>query len=219
METDTCCNSRCDTGQTANLKPLKIGIALVAFTILYNVLESVIALFSGYQAESIALVGFGFDSLIEVSAAVLVLWRLMLQLRQASDERVEQAETGVHRFVGVTFFALSLYILFDAGMLLLHQEAPKESLIGIIMAIVSLIIMPVLAWGKIKVAKAINSASLAAEAKETIACSLLSLILLMGLSANALWGWWWADPVAGLAMIPWLIKEGIVGIKGEVCCG
>jgi divalent metal cation (Fe/Co/Zn/Cd) transporter len=219
MTTDTCCNNSCDSGKPSNPRALKIGLWLVIFTIAYNLLESLIALFSGYKAESIALVGFGFDSLIEVSAAVLVLWRLALQLKQSDDAVVEKAETNVHRFVGITFFALATYILFDAGSLLFHQEAPKESLIGIILAIVSLIIMPALAWGKIRVAKEIGSLALAAEAKETIACSILSLILLVGLSLNALLGWWWADPVAGLVMIPWLIKEGVAGIKGEGCCG
>lgn len=219
MTTDTCCNNSCDSGKPGNPRALEIGLWLVIFTILYNLLESLIALFSGYKAESIALVGFGFDSLIEVSAAVLIFWRLTLQLKQSDDAVVEKAETNVHRFVGITFFLLATYILFDAGSLLFHQEAPKESLIGIILAIVSLIIMPALAWGKIRVAKEIGSSALAAEAKETIACSILSLILLVGLSLNALLGWWWADPVAGLVMIPWLIKEGIAGIKGEGCCG
>ncbi|HEY9685579.1 MAG TPA: cation transporter [Coleofasciculaceae cyanobacterium] len=103
--------------------------------------------------------------------------------------------------------------------MLIHQETPRESWVGIILAIASLTVMPALAWGKIQVANQIQSPALRAEAKETIACSMLSLILMVGLSANALWGWWWADPVAGLLMVPWLIKEGIAGLKGEGCCG
>lgn len=219
MNTDSCCNNSCDVKKPNSPKALITGLWLVIFTIAYNLLESLIAIFSGYKAESIALVGFGFDSLIEISAAGLVLWRLLLQLKQTNDDVVEKAETKVHRFVGITFLALAAYILFDAGSALIHQEAPSESLIGIYLAIASLIIMPALAWRKIRVSKEIGSSALAAEAKETIACSILSLILLVGLSLNALAGWWWADPVAGLIMVPWLIKEGLAGIKGEGCCG
>ncbi len=219
MNTDSCCNHSCDVKKPSSPKALITGLWLVIFTIAYNLLESLIAIFSGYKAESIALVGFGFDSLIEIAAAVLVLWRLLLQLKQTNDDVVEKAETNVHRFVGITFFALAAYILFDAGSALIYQEAPSESLIGIYLAIASLIIMPTLAWGKIRVSKEIGSSALAAEAKETIACSILSLILLVGLSLNAVAGWWWADPVAGLIMLPWLIKEGLAGIKGEGCCG
>jgi divalent metal cation (Fe/Co/Zn/Cd) transporter len=219
MVRNECCSSSCDNSKPSNHKALKLALWLVIFTIGYNLLESGIALFSGYRADSVSLVGFGFDSLIEISAAVLVLWRLALQLRQNDDAVVESAETQVHRFVGVTFFALAAYILFDAGSMLFFQEAPKESIVGIILAGASLLIMPALAWGKSRLAKEIGSSALAAEAKETIACSILSLILLVGLSLNALFGWWWADPVAGLFMLPWLIKEGVAGIKGEGCCG
>jgi divalent metal cation (Fe/Co/Zn/Cd) transporter len=100
-----------------------------------------------------------------------------------------------------------------------NHQTPYENTVGIILAGLSLIVMPLLAWGKIKAAAQIQSQALKAEAKETIACSLLSLILLVGLAADALLGWWWADPVAGLCMIPWLVKEGLAGIKGEGCCG
>ena len=200
-------------------KWLKIAFWLLISTFLYNVIEAVIALFIGYEAESIALVGFGFDSLIEMSASGLMVWRLAVELRGSAPEVIERTEHMVHRFVGWTFFALSAYITYESVTAIFAQEAPQESLIGIIIAALSLLIMPALAWGKLKAADKLSSPALRAEAKETIACTILSLILLVGLVANATIGWWWADPVAGLVMIPWLIKEGIEGIKGEGCCG
>ena len=200
-------------------KWLKIAFWLLISTFLYNVIEAVIALFIGYEAESIALVGFGFDSLIEMSASGLMVWRLAVELRGSAPEVIERTEHMVHRFVGWTFFALSAYITYESVTAIFAQEAPQESLIGIIIAALSLLIMPALAWGKLKAADKLSSPALRAEAKETIACTILSLILLVGLVANATIGWWWADPVAGLVMIPWLIKEGIEGIKGEGRCG
>ncbi|MBX2860298.1 MAG: cation transporter [Vampirovibrio sp.] len=216
---ETCCNQPCGSTLKTETYWLKIAFILVGLTIVYNIAEAVIAVLTGYSAESIALVGFGFDSLIEVSAALMVLWRLIEQVKHQNDEAVEKAETIVHRFVGGTFLLLATYIGIDSIISLSQQSKPEETLIGIIIAALSLIIMPLLAFWKIKAAKAINSKALQAEAKETIACSILSLILLVGLALNALFGWWWADPVAALVMIPWLIKEGIAGLKGEGCCG
>jgi divalent metal cation (Fe/Co/Zn/Cd) transporter len=221
MTKDSCCTELC--GSNSNFKPdpkwLKIAFALVSLTIVYNVLEAVLAVWTGEKAESIALVGFGVDSLIEVSAAFLMLWRLIEQVRHHNDEVVERAENRVHRFVGVSFFLLAAYIAFNAISTLWHQTRPEQSLFGIILALLSLIIMPLLSWGKMRAAHHIQSNALTAEAKESIACSILSFILLVGLVANATLGWWWADPVAGLVMLPWLLKEGIAGIKGEGCCG
>lgn len=199
-------------------KWLKIAFWLLILTLLYNVIEAVIALVAGFIAESIALVGFGFDSLIEMSASGLMVWRLAVELRGSAPEIIERTEHTVHRFVGWTFIALSAYIAYESATALYAQETPQESLVGIIIAALSLLIMPALAWGKLKAADKLSSPALRAEAKETIACTILSLILLAGLAANATFGWWWADPIAGLLMIPWLIKEGLEGIKGEGCC-
>lgn len=216
---DTCCGQAYASGGiTQDPKWLKIAFVLVILTILYNVAEAVIAVLTGYSSESIALVGFGFDSLLEVSAAVLMLWRLIEQVKHQNDDAVEHAETTVHRFVGATFILLAVYIGYDAGTALWLQNKPEETLIGIILAVLSLLIMPALAWGKIRAAKEINSAALRSEAKETVACSILSLILLVGLALNATFGCWWADPVAALVMLPWLIKEGVSGLQGEGCC-
>jgi divalent metal cation (Fe/Co/Zn/Cd) transporter len=207
-----------DAPATTTNRWLRIGLRLVVATMAYNILEACIALGSGIAAESIALVGFGLDSVIETLAAGVLLWRLRLEARQVHSEIIEQAEQRVHRFVGMTFLALALYVLGQAGWILWQHQPPQESLIGILLAIVSLIIMPLVAIGKLRAAKEIQSNALRAEAKETIACSYLSFTLLFGLLANAIAGWWWADPVAALCMVPWLVKEGIEGITGEECC-
>jgi divalent metal cation (Fe/Co/Zn/Cd) transporter len=149
-------------------------------------------------------------------------WRLGIEARGVDPETVERSERRVHRFVGGTFLALALYVLIQADWTLLQQETVEESLIGIILASVSLIVMPLVSWGKLHAAKALGSGALRAEARETLACSYLSFTLLLGLVANAVAGWWWADPIAALLMVPWLVQEGMEGIRGahaeEGCC-
>jgi divalent metal cation (Fe/Co/Zn/Cd) transporter len=184
----------------------------------YNMVEAGVALWSGAEADSVALVGFGLDSLIETMAAGMLLWRLRLKTQSADSEHEEAVERRVHRFVGGTFLALALYVLSQAGWMLWQQEAPSASLVGILLALASLVVMPLAAIGKLRAASIIGSGALRAEAKETLACSYLSLTLLLGLAANAVAGWWWADPVAALCMVPWLVKEGVEGVRGEACC-
>jgi divalent metal cation (Fe/Co/Zn/Cd) transporter len=184
----------------------------------YNAIEALVALWAGVQSGSIALVGFGFDSVIELAAAAVVLWRFSIEARGGAASEIEVAEHRVHRFVGVTFFALAAYVLLQSAWDLWAREAPSESLVGLVLAAVSLIVMPLVAIWKLRVAAVIGSAALRSEAKETIACSYLSLCLLLGLTANALFGWWWADPAAAILMVPWLIREGVEGWKGEGCC-
>jgi len=193
----------------------RLGLWLVAATMAYNLLEAGIALWSGVVAHSIALVGFGLDSIIELAAAAVLFWRLRVEADGAAKETVEAAERRVHRFVGFTFFALAAYVLTVAVWTLVGPGEPGESLVGILLALASLIIMPLVAWGKLRAAREISSAALRAEAKETLACSYLSFALLLGLAANALAGWWWADPTAALLMVPWLLREGREGISGE----
>ena len=195
----------------------QLATRLVVATIGYNLIEAAVALWSGYVAGSIALVGFGLDSVIECAAAALLLWRLNVEARGAAPELVEQAEGHVHRFVGITFVLLAVYVTAQAFWILLSRRPPDVSTIGIILAALSLTIMPLIASGKIRAARAIGSAALRAEAKETLACSYLSLALLIGLAANAVAGWWWADPAAALIMVPWLIREGLEGMRGEEC--
>lgn len=192
---------------------LRIGLGLVIATMLYNIVEAVIALWAGSRAASIALIEFGLNSLIELSAGGILLWRLRLELRGVAAERVARADRRVHQFVGASFFALAVYVLGQASWILWSQAAPDESPIGIILACLSLTIMPLVSFGKLRAATVVGSQALRAEAKETLACSYLSLTLLLGLGANAALDWWWADPVAALGMLPWLIKEGREGLS------
>lgn len=198
---------------------LRIALRLVVATMLYNILEAAVALASGMAAGSIALVGFGFDSVIETAAAAALLWRLRLESAGADEEAIEAGERRVHRFIGGTFIALAAYVLFQAIRTLWASEAAEESLIGIALALASLVVMPVVSWGKLRAAAHLGSHALRAEAKETLACSYLSFTLLMGLTAYAALGWWWADPAAALLMVPWLIREGVEGLGGEGCEG
>jgi len=181
---------------------------LVGGTALYNAVEAGVAVYAGLRAGSVALLGFGLDSVIELAAASLLFWRMSVQAAGNSPERVARAENRVRRFVGWTFLALAIYVTAQSLWTLWVRDAPAESLLGILLAAVSLTVMPLIALGKFRAAQQIGSAALTAEAKETLACSYLSLCLLLGLVANALAGWWWADPLAALLMVPWLFHEG-----------
>ena len=192
---------------------LRYARLLLAITILYNVVEGVIALWSGIAAASIALVAFGADSYIEVAAASLVLWRLGIE----DQEYAEAAEQRIIRFIGWTFIVLSAAVAFRSVWALAEQASAEESLVGIGLALVSVIFMPLIAVWKLRIAAIGNLQSIAIEAKETIACSYLSLTLLIGLVANAALGWWWLDAVTALLLVPWLVREGLEGIRGEEC--
>lgn len=194
---------------------VKRGRYLEYFTIGYNSLEGLIAVGAGVIAGSIALVGFGFDSLIEVTSGAVLLWRLYADVNEARRERVEAISL---RLVGVCFIVLALYVAQESIWSLIKRDAPDESVIGIILAGVSLIVMPLLVRAKRKVARGINSSALMADSKQTELCTYLSAILLGGLLLNALLGWWWADPVAALIMVPIIVKEGIEALRGETCC-
>jgi divalent metal cation (Fe/Co/Zn/Cd) transporter len=195
----------------------RIAIVLVGTTLVYNVFEAIVALWSGAVADSIALLGFGFDSGIETAAAVVMLYRLWVEYRGADGERLARIEHRVRQFIGATFLLLAVYVTGQAGWALGQQEGDHESIVGMALAALSLTIMPLVAWGKLRAARELGSASLRSEAKETLACSYLSFALLLGLGANALFDWWWADPVAALVMVPWLVKEGREGLGGEEC--
>jgi divalent metal cation (Fe/Co/Zn/Cd) transporter len=199
----------------AQMRWTRIGINLVIATLAYNILEAVVALWSGLRADSIALVGFGLDSVIECGAAGVLLWRLWVETRGADRETVERTERRVRWFVGSIFTLLALYVSAQACWIIRRGEVPDESMVGIALAAASLVIMPLVSWGKLRAAREIGSAALRAEAKETLACSYLSFTLLLGLVANATVAWWWADPLAALLMVPWLVKEGLEGLRGE----
>ena len=194
---------------------VKRGRWLEYFTIIYNSLEGIIAIGAGIVSGSVALVGFGFDSLIEVTSGATLLWRLRADIDEDRRERVEAISL---RIVGVCFVVLAIYVSYDSVKSLMRREAAEESVVGIVLAAVSLVIMPLLVREKRKVARAIKSRALIADSKQTELCTYLSAILLGGLLLNALLGWWWADPLAALVMVPIITKEGIEALRGDNCC-
>ena len=202
-------------GGADRARQVKRGKLLEYFAIGYNSLEGLIAITAGLFAGSIALVGFGFDSIIEVSSGAALLWRLHAD---GDASRRERAERISLRIVGIAFLALALYVACDSAAALIGRESPDESLPGIILAITSLVIMPLLARAKRGVARGIGSGALAADAKQTELCMYLSAILLGGLLLNALLGWWWADPAAALVMVPIIAREGLEALQGKTCC-
>ena len=190
---------------------MRIAKALLWFTLLYNVVEGVLALWSAAMARSVALAGFGLDSYLEVGAAALVLWRLSV----VDEERGERIEGRVVRLIGWTFIVLSVGIVAQSAYTLSQRTGAEESMLGIALAATSVVVMPAIALWKLRVAASGGLHSIAIEAKETIACSYLSLTLLAGLVANALLGWWWLDAITALLLVPWLVREGLEGVRGE----
>lgn len=214
ITTETLATSpRVPLGERASL--VRRGRRLEYFTIVWNLLEGAIAILSGLIAGSIALVGFGFDSLIEVTSGAALLWRLFADVDEEGRERIEAITL---RIVGVCFIALALYVSYDSITTLLHHKPAERSVPGIALAVASLIVMPLLSRAKRRVAQGINSGAMAADAKQTEFCTYLSAILLGGLLLNALFGWWWADPVAALVMAPLMGKEGVEALQGKTCC-
>ena len=188
---------------------IRRGRWLAYLTIGWNSLEGIIAIGAGIVAGSIALVGFGFDSVIEVASGAIILWRLA---------------SGVHRerlalqLVGISFLALAAYVGFDAVKSLIYRELPEANYVGIAIAALSLVVMPWLARAKRGVARKLNSVAMHADSRQTDLCAYLSAILLGGLILNAIFGWWWAAPLAALVMVPIIANEGIRALRGEACC-
>lgn len=191
------------------------GKRLEYFTIGWNTLEGLVAVVAGALAGSISLLGFGIDSFIEVTSGTVLLWRMSVDADALKRERNEMFSL---RVVGVCFLALPLYVGYESVSDLVSRKAPEHSIPGIILACVSLVIMPVLSRAKKKVAIGLGSLAMHADAKQTDFCVYLSAILLIGLLLNAMLGWYWADPVAGLIMVPIIAKEGLDGIRARACC-
>lgn len=191
------------------------GRMLQYLTIAWNSAEFVIALVAGFWAGSIALIGFGFDSAIEVTSSLAALWRLG---RDRDEESRERAEQHALRLIGVCFLVLACYVLYESVQDLLARIAPQHSIIGMVLATLSLIVMPWLAHLKRKVATSLESGALEAETRQTEICAYLSAILLVGLGLNVWLDWWWADPVAGLGMVPFIAWEGWEAVRGRTCC-
>lgn len=190
---------------------LRQGRKLEYFTIGWNMVEAGIAIGAGWFAGSIALVGFGVDSLIESLSGSVLLWRLFSPTHDESREKIAL------KLVGISFLILAAYVAFEAVKSLLAREPPQTSFVGIGLSIVSLIIMPLLAHAKRQSASNLGSRAMKADSRQTDLCAYLSAILLGGLVLNALFGWWWADPVAALIMVPIIAQEGFEGLRGEVC--
>jgi divalent metal cation (Fe/Co/Zn/Cd) transporter len=197
------------------LRLTRRGRWLQWLTIAWNSAEFFVAVAAGLLAGSVALVGFGFDSAIEVASSVAALWRLHQDADEAARER---AERRTLRVIGACFLLLAVYVLCDAVDALVGGRAPLRSTVGMILAALSLAVMPLLAHFKRRVATKLDSGALEAETRQTEVCAYLSAILLAGLGLNAWFGWWWADPVAGLAMTPLIAKEGWEAIRGRTCC-
>lgn len=189
------------------------GLALAGLTIAWNVVEGIVAVAAGVAAGSIALVGFGFDSTVEVLSAWVVVWQFRAELRGGYDE---DRERRALRLIGVTFFVLAAYVSIEAVRDLFFLDAQvHESTIGIALAALSLLVMPVLAWAKKRTAARLGSPTLRADATETLLCTWLSLTLLVGLVLNATVNWWWADPVAALIIAGLAAREGLDAIRGD----
>jgi divalent metal cation (Fe/Co/Zn/Cd) transporter len=184
---------------------------LVAATITYNVIEAVIALAEGARVSSSALIGFGLDSVVEISSAAAVAW-------QFSAKDPETREKTALRFIAVSFFALAAYVAADAVLSLFGVREARPSLIGIVLATASLVVMPVLSLAQRHAGRELGSLSAVADSKQTLLCTYLSAILLAGLLLNSLWGWSWADPVAALGIAAIAVREGRNAWRGDPCC-
>ena len=184
---------------------------LVAATITYNVVEAVVALTEGTRVSSSALIGFGLDSVVEISSAAAVAW-------QFSAKDPETREKAALRFIAFSFFALAAYVAVDAALSLFGVGEARPSLIGIVLAAASLVIMPVLSLTQRRTGQELGSMSAVADSKQTLLCTYLSAILLAGLALNSLWGWSWADPVAALGIAAIAVREGINAWRGDPCC-
>lgn len=192
------------------------GRRLEYLTVGWNSLEAIVSIIAGVIAGSIALVGFGLDSVIETSSGLALLWRLRRKNERNAESR-ERAERIALRIVGLSFIALAIYVGYEAARDLWQRQPPEHSIPGIVIATLSLVAMPLLARAKRQVAMTLNSHALRADSRQTDICAYLSAILLGGLLLNVLFGWWWADPLAGLIMVPIIAREGVEALRGDAC--
>lgn len=190
------------------------GKRLEYLTIVWNTVEGLVAIVAGAFAGSISLVGFGIDSFIEVTSAVALLWRMSVD---ADVHRRERNERLALRIIGICFVGLAVYIAYESVTDLIHKSVPESSIAGIILAAVSLVVMPLLSRAKRRVGNELASAAMKADARQAEFCTYLSAILLAGLLLNTAFGLWWADPVAALVMVPIIAKEGYDGLQGKAC--
>lgn len=202
------------TGAAERRALVRRGLWLSYATIGYNTLEALVSILAGLLAGSVSLIGFGVDSAIEVTAAGAAQWRLRADL---DPERRERVEGVTLRAIGWSFLALAAYVMYDSGKALWLRERPERSIAGIVILAASVVVMPILARAKRRVAHGLSSSALRADAAQTSLCAYLSLIALVGVGLNSFAGWWWADPLAALLMVPIIGREGLEGVRGAVC--
>jgi cation diffusion facilitator family transporter len=184
------------------------GLILEYFTMIYNIAEAVLSIIFGIIAGSPALLGFGLDSIVESLSGGVLIWRLH-QHEGIPKEKEEKIERRAVKLVSITFFILAAWIFYESAESLYNREAPGVTIPGIVIAAASMLIMPVISILKKRIGKEIGSKALVADAKETMVCATLSVALLLGLGFNAIFGWWWADPIAGMLIVLFLVKEGL----------
>lgn len=194
---------------------LRHGLLLEYLTVGWNIIEGLIAIGAGIVSGSVALVGFGMDSFIESISGTVLIWRLREERRGATDERIELVERRAEKLVGAAFLVLAAYVTFEALRSLIGGEAPDASPVGIVLTAVSIPVMLWLAAAKRRTGEALGSRALIADSKQTRACWYLSVVALAGLVANAVLGWWWADPLAALGIAVLLVREGWEAVRGE----
>jgi divalent metal cation (Fe/Co/Zn/Cd) transporter len=218
-----------DIQPSASLSParksqVRLGVWIEVVTIIWMVIEASVALIVGVATRSVSLQGFGADSIIELIAGGILLWRLLVEQRGGSLERIEQAERRASWVTAISLFALAVYIVADSAFAFITKTQPEASWWGVGLAVAAAIIMPLLWQGKLRVARHIGSAALKADAACSVTCAYMSLTLLVGLLLNRLFGWWWADPLAALVIVYFLLQEGREALHeartGETCtCG
>lgn len=199
---------------------LKHACRLEYLTVGWNVVEGVIAVTASLAAGSVALLGFGLDSFVESTSGLILLWRLSKEQRstEASAEDIERIDRRAHRLVGATLLLLAAYITVDSALALWNRERPEVSFVGLGLVSASIAVMLWLARAKSRAARELGSRALAADSFQTLACWWLSIVTLVGLGANAAFGWWWADPVAALCVSALIAREGREAWRGESCC-
>lgn len=200
---------------------VRLGIGIEVMTIVWMVMEAAVALTTGFTTRSVSLEGFGIDSLIELLAGGILLWRLLVERRGGSAEVVERAERRASWVTALSLFALAVYIVGDSAFTFITRTQPEASWWGVGLALAAAIVMPLLWQGKLRVAKRIGSAALKADAACSVTCAYMALTLLCGLLLNRFLGWWWADPLAALTLVYFIVQEGREALHeartGETC--
>jgi divalent metal cation (Fe/Co/Zn/Cd) transporter len=214
----TCsCHGPAETTALDRGSLVRRGLQLELLTVSWNVVEALVSIIAAMAAGSIALLGFGIDSCVETTSGAILIWRLRAERRARDHEQIERLDHHARKLVGLSLFLLASYIGFDAAKALWLHERPRPTVLGIAVTTISLLVMWWLARAKRRTAIALNSRALEADSFQTTACFWLSLITLLGIALNAAFGWWWADPVAALGMVPFLVKEGREAWRGEAC--